>query len=87
MEPIYRGWHCDDCGRNCDDEYYWLRSEVWEAAGMMHMGPGFLCVGCLEERLRRPLVGADFVHIDPAGSERLQARGKALSALLRPSQV
>lgn len=54
-------------------EWYMVRDEVWAAARMTE---GFLCVGCLEGRLERPLTQRDFADV-PAGkpsmadSERL----------------
>jgi hypothetical protein len=37
-----------------------VHDEIWAAA---HMAPngGFLCIGCLERRLRRRLTPADFI--------------------------
>ena len=53
---------CADCGFDTIVvEYYMVHDHVWAAAGM---GPdedsGFLCIGCLERRLGRPLIGGDF---------------------------
>ena len=44
---------CADCGmftiwRGRPDEYYMVAGEVWDAAGM---DSGYLCIGCLEDRL------------------------------------
>ena len=39
-------------------EYYVVHDELWALAGM---GPhGHLCIGCLEQRLGRRLIPADF---------------------------
>lgn len=59
---------CSDCGvetlpdkPNFDCEYFMVHDHVWYEAGM---GPrGFLCVGCLEARLGRQLVPADFPEV------------------------
>ena len=40
-------------------EIYTVRDSVWKAAGMAPKG-GCLCIGCLEVRLGRMLVSADF---------------------------
>lgn len=55
---------CTDCGVDtlpteggCA-EYYMVTKEVWNAAGMGHVG--YLCIGCLEGRLGRQLCAADF---------------------------
>ena len=64
----YRGhWLlCADCGTDTVPaegpcEYYHVYNEIWEQAGMERDG-GFLCLGCLEKRLGRPLHRADFGH-------------------------
>jgi hypothetical protein len=48
---------CDGCGRDCRDEYYTLRDEVWRAVCGDNL---MLCVGCVERRLGRELVPGDF---------------------------
>ncbi len=54
---------CADCGVETlpvDDrrtEWYAVTDEVWAAAGM---ADGYLCIGCLEARIGRPLTAADF---------------------------
>ena len=40
-------------------ELYIVHDFVWADAGMKSRG-GFLCVNCLESRLRRSVTGADF---------------------------
>jgi len=56
------GHRCVDCRVNTDEiaEYYMVQFDLWESAGMDPDG-GMLCIGCLEERLGRELVGADFL--------------------------
>jgi hypothetical protein len=57
---------CHDCGIDTVPtewdqraEYYMVHDEVWAEA--TRYGPAaFLCIGCLERRLRRRLVPADF---------------------------
>jgi len=53
---------CYDCGVDTFDidgraEWYMVWDYVWEQAGMYR---GFLCIGCLEERLSRTLNSTDF---------------------------
>jgi hypothetical protein len=47
------GWAPGAC------EFYMVWDHVWRAAGMLPSG-GHLCIGCLQDRLGRPLTGADF---------------------------
>jgi hypothetical protein len=63
---------CNDCGVNTaplegDREYYEVWDEVWRRAGAPGVGQSdhgtngfYLCVACLETRLRRRLKAADF---------------------------
>jgi hypothetical protein len=41
-------------------EYYMVHDEVWARTGMPPRRSGFLCIGCLERRLRRRLRPDDF---------------------------
>jgi hypothetical protein len=74
-----------DCGRDTvpadlsEVEYYMVHNEMWAAAGMGHPRGGMLCVGCLEGRLDRELVPADFTNVvandyRQYNSERLSRR-------------
>ncbi len=67
-------WACVDCGRLTRDEYYNVHDHVWP----LDPDGGMLCVGCLEHRIGRRLVGGDFPDVpinDPRGaSPRLRAR-------------
>jgi len=50
---------CLDCGVDTRDEYYHVLDPLWTE----HVGDpqaGMLCVGCLENRVGRELVTADF---------------------------
>lgn len=51
---------CLDCDQNTSvmDEYYMVQFELW---GSVTKGDGMLCIGCLETRLDRKLVAADFI--------------------------
>lgn len=52
---------CRDCRFNTfDDEYYMVKDTVWKAA-KMRSNNGMLCIGCLETRLGRRLMAADFI--------------------------
>lgn len=61
-------------------EWYHLHNEVWGSTGLS-VGSGFLCIGCLEERLGRRLTPADFdgYDPDPRDSPRLRNRRDAKS--------
>jgi hypothetical protein len=61
---------CTDCGvdtapctgeRGCRHagrlEYYMVTEKIWALSGMTD---GFLCIGCLERRIGRPLCRLDF---------------------------
>jgi hypothetical protein len=69
---------CVDCGTDSTDERYMVLHDVWAAAGMCPFG--FLCIGCLEQRLGRRLRPDDFLEVllntDPGyqRSERLADR-------------
>jgi hypothetical protein len=63
---------CRDCKVNTvplegDREYYEVTDGIWHAAGGYGFGQSdngvggfYLCIGCLEKRLGRPLVRSDF---------------------------
>lgn len=61
---------CEDCHQEVTPgrpgkgnwEFYMVHNAVWAQAGMT---AGFLCIGCLEQRLGRPLTGADFMPTPP----------------------
>ena len=53
----YARFECEACGRFCRDEYYMLRTELWQEACQSN---DMLCIGCVEDRLGRKLVPADF---------------------------
>lgn len=51
---------CHECGKPCSNHEYIVRAAVWQAAGMEKHG-GLLHMRCLEKRLGRCLVTADFL--------------------------
>lgn len=53
---------CMDCGKDTQQigEYYMLHNQVWYTIAAKTCGRGMLCLGCVESRLGRPLVSADF---------------------------
>jgi hypothetical protein len=55
-------------------ERYKVHDEVWKAA----RGEGWLCVGCLEERLGRRLTPDDFPAHLPINNEPCGLRSKRL---------
>lgn len=50
---------CKDCGLDTLDEYYMVHDAIWKQSGLPPLG-GILCIGCLETRIGRKLVGSDF---------------------------
>lgn len=73
---------CADCGVNTWilREFYMVHPDLWSQYGA---GDGMLCIGCLEGRMDRQLVPADFtgarINTAPEGglwdrSERLRDR-------------
>lgn len=62
---IYDDTRCDDCKRETNHqltdnaEYYMIHNELWHCA-IQNKPANFLCVGCLEKRLKRKLVPEDF---------------------------
>jgi len=53
----YARFECEACGRFCRDEYYMLRTELWQKVCRSN---NMLCIGCVEDRLGRKLVPTDF---------------------------
>ena len=72
-------YNCADCEVDTlkIGEYYMVKDDVWES---VVSGRALLCVGCLETRLGRRLLPADFSdapinsHPNIRQSERLQSR-------------
>jgi hypothetical protein len=54
---------CTDCNIDtyANHEYYMLRNDVWAATG--HKQQGYLCIGCVEQRLGRTLTRDDFTDV------------------------
>lgn len=73
---------CLDCRQNTSvmNEYYMVQFHLWARFVPEHHG--MLCIGCLEDRMGRKLVGADFTdalineyeHPIIDQSERLRSR-------------
>jgi hypothetical protein len=62
--------YCADCGVNTSriGEWYMVTDAVWEQAwpGTPRIGTDYLhilCIGCLEQRLGRPLTAGDFTPV------------------------
>lgn len=55
-----RKWLCLDCKIDTGKigEYYFLKTEVW--LSVVSSINGMLCIGCLEQRLKRTLTREDF---------------------------
>ncbi|MGJ7523315.1 hypothetical protein ACSFA0_22730 [Variovorax sp. LT1P1] len=56
-----RAWDaCQDCTQStAEHDYYMVEDELWERAHPARWG--MLCLACLEHRIKRPLVAADFI--------------------------
>lgn len=93
---------CADCGNDTTPskrghrnagrhEWYMVHDDVWVSAGMerpSESGGGFLCIGCLEERLGRTLTPADFIDgssIHPWDTPRLKSRKTGLATHIADS--
>lgn len=86
------GAMCDECRTllmtrgflgGIDHEWFMVHARVWRAATKCAK-VRFLCVGCMEDRLGRKLVAADFrrsakVNFTPKTSARLRRRMKGLT--------
>jgi hypothetical protein len=75
---------CVDCGIQTytqAHEFYLVCDKVWKQTGLGKNG-GMLCIGCLEHRLGRELVRADFVAND-INLNRTQTRSPRLQARLK----
>lgn len=74
---LERDFRCIDCGYDTWDETYRVDGLLWAAAGNP---AGRLCIGCLEQRISRPLTPEDFVnddrnsHTAQPSSQRLRDR-------------
>ena len=84
-----RRFRCIDCATDtlASGEYYMVRDDLWAAAGMAPHG-GMLCSPCLEHRIGRWLVDADFTAKMPslrAWQHHLAARVAA--RLIDPRQL
>lgn len=58
-EPVLRARRAACRCKRPDPEFYMLRRDLWLQA--VPDGAGYLCLSCLENRLGRPMVAADFV--------------------------
>lgn len=69
---------CSDCSVDTSDinEYYMVLNSVWAKVATKH--DRMLCIGCLEDRLKRKLTPKDFssapINILGVKSERLKQR-------------
>jgi hypothetical protein len=79
---------CKDCGKDTTPfdrrgkplferfDHYIVRDEIWAEAGMNGWDSGYLCTRCLERRLGRKLVNADYLA-RPTGSNSKGLKTKA----------
>jgi hypothetical protein len=84
---------CHDCGADTSfstgiGHYYTLRNEVWRQATRNTTTVQFLCLDCLETRLKRPLIEADFIATPPEIMARFTGEaGAPLPAAKRQHQL
>lgn len=64
---------CMDCNTNTKLEYFMVNFDLWEKTLKLDPNAGFLCVGCMEERLGRVLNESDFLDC-PLNKITLQSR-------------
>jgi hypothetical protein len=83
-------YKCVDCRmQTLGVEFYIVDDAVWLASGL-GKDDGFLCIGCLEHRIGRQLMRADFLpcelndDLSLPRSDRLQAR---LAVIQDPGNV
>ena len=72
---------CLDCRQDTRDEWYMVHDSVWGDAGM-DLDGGFLCIGCLEDRLGRELGPIDFAPL-PINSPAWNLYGSSQRLLRR----
>ncbi|MBY3231831.1 hypothetical protein [Rhizobium laguerreae] len=86
MAPL-AAFMCVDCSANTHEinEYYMVHDHVWEKEASMDKEGGMLCIGCLENRIKRQLTAADFtdypINFVFLRSERLADRLQGKSPL------
>lgn len=72
------GCDCQWCGIDTMHEWYMVTDEIWSQYGPP--AQGYLCIGCLEDRMGRQLKSADFIDApvntdgDRCRSDRLTDR-------------
>lgn len=89
---------CQDCGvdttpctgrRGCRHkgtwQHYMVTAELWASAGLPPDG-GFLCVGCLEQRIGRALEAADFTDVPINGVDSWDTAALAAAKQRWPAQ-
>ena len=87
----YDDTRCTDCSRETNHnnlegdvaEWYMVHEVVWNFA-ILHNPANFLCIGCLEKRIGRRLIPADFPDNIPLNVEiKLGGNGFGPSKRLR----
>ncbi|MFC9982915.1 hypothetical protein [Gordonia sp. NPDC127522] len=78
LTPVSQDWRCRDCGTETRvlDEYYMVVDDLWAMAVSAEDRGIYLCIGCLEHRIGRRLVRADFAKpsVDGRISDSLRDR-------------
>jgi hypothetical protein len=77
---------CADCGLDtlALDEYYVVWPELWNRVAARDE---FLCIGCLEDRLKRRLCAADFPHYPVNNARDRQASWRLIERLEDPMRL
>lgn len=77
-----RKFLCLDCGVDTGriKEHYFIKTDLW--LSVVDSKKGMLCIGCLEKRLGRPLVKADFTN-SYINSPRFEPKSQRLMEILR----
>lgn len=68
-------FRCAGCGGDTSDEGYMVHDDVWAQAGFES---GWVCVGCMEGRLDRPLISTDFKADLPMNTDYYTRRSARL---------
>ena len=76
---------CNDCKVDTSeiDEYYMLKDDIWATIAKPNED---LCIGCLEERLRRKLNRADFFDCLLNGGGGFRQSSRLINRLSRPAK-
>lgn len=77
-----RKFLCLDCGVDTGkiNEHYFIKTDLW--LSVVGSKKGMLCVNCLQNRLKRPLVKSDFTN-SYINSPRFEPKSQRLMEIFR----